>query len=187
MRLRLRPRYQGALGAAVVVAIFVVALVVWTGKGSGDHGPAGLPTGAGAAPLPTIAAAGSGSSPDRSRSAGSRTSGSPVLSLPSTSIRASGVQPPKHAITMRVTSDDVLTGFGYLVSKGLGKPARHGAYHVKSPIIVHTTGRSYGVVAEVIAQAGPHASFITCTLTIDGVVRAHQTTHGAYKFAVCSG
>lgn len=190
MRVRLRRKYRGPLAAVVILGLFAAALIAWVGRdSSAGNKAAGLRPGVSAPSLPSLPTSlATGSAPAPGSPGGSGApSGSPELSLPSTSINADGAEPPKHTITMVITSDDVLTGFGYVVSTGLGKPSKHGEYHVKSPITVHTTGRSYGVVAEVIAQAGAHAGYVTCKLTVDGKLRADQTVHGAYKFAVCSG
>jgi hypothetical protein len=106
-------------------------------------------------------------------------------SLPDSSISANYAGLPRRAVRIEVTSEGEIAAFAYKVANG--DPARYAANWLQSPIVVVNTGRSGGLVAAMIAEVGPTATYVTCTVTVDGVVRSRNTVHGAYKFTACLG
>ena len=107
-----------------------------------------------------------------------------VPALPqSTSINGAGL--PEHAVTMTVTSDASILQLGYRVA--YGKSSKRVAYQVQSPVRVQAVGRGYGLVAVIAAQASPYATYLTCTVTVDGTVRTHRTVRGGFQVVVCYG
>jgi hypothetical protein len=189
-----RARRRGYLAAAAIVAVFLLAIVLWVRQPDSAPLPKGLADPGTSAPSllqPTDGAStGPSSSPSGSVS-GSATAGATsvpdVLSgaLPGSSLVADPNGLPKHSVQIKVTSDGTIAAVGYLVA--YGKPSRYKGQFLKSPFVAVTTGRSNGVVAEVGAQAASDATYVTCTITVDGAVRSTHTNHGAYSFAVCVG
>lgn len=107
-----------------------------------------------------------------------------VPELPqSTSIYGASV--PRHSVVLTVRSDSAILQVGYQVSGG--NPSRYRASNVRSPMRVMTEGRGYGLMAALGAQASPDATFITCTVAVDGRVTATRTVHGGWSVAVCVG
>jgi hypothetical protein len=189
-RLRLTRTHRMVIVACVLIAAFAGALAWWSGGQPARHHVSGLNLGG---PSSSLGAPGatdpsgsaSGSSTPSSPPGGS---GLPDLlnrSFPADSSNADPGGLPRRSVRIVVTSDNVIGGLGYLIAHG--DPPRYQGKFLKSPVTVTTTGRSATLVAFVAAQASPGSTFITCELTVDGVLKARHTVHGAYKITTCLG
>lgn len=172
---------RAALVVGVIAVCYVIALIAWVARPSVDGNEP-------AARGPTTGGAPASMSPS-----GPRASAHPPLSIPGSLdqvfppsvLKADPSGLPKRSVRIEVTSDAEIARVGYLIAHG--EPSSYKAYWVKSPFIAVTTGRSGSVVAFVAAQAGPTASYITCTLIVDGVMTSQRTAHGAYQMTTCLG
>lgn len=183
-RWRVSRRLRVVIIACLLAAGYIVALVTWAGRSPANRDFAAPPPGAAQSGAPSPAAgthpsAGASSTPPESLN---RLLGT---ALPGTSMTADPGGLPVRSVTMRVTSDTVIAGVGYVVAHG--DPPRYEAHWLKSPFTVSTTGRSASLVAFLAAQAAPNATYITCTLIIDGVVKSQRTVRGGYKVTACIG
>lgn len=186
---RFARKHKIALLACLLVAVYAVVLVTWVGNQPATPKVAGLPP-AGANPIVSPPAASNAPSVSPSGRSSGAAPGNGITSrlsqgLPKSVLDADPNGLPRRRVQIRVTSDGTIAGLGYIVAHG--HPARYNGYWLKSPVYVSTVGRSGTLVAFVVAQAGPDASYVTCTLTVDGVVRSQHTAHGAYQSAACIG
>jgi hypothetical protein len=192
MARRLTGTRRRALIGAVVAVIFLAALVGWA-SGPGTGRPKLSPQGERAlgvpALTPTAPATSSSASPGSRRS--SRPPGAAATSealdlpaLPESTRLNEGAEPPR-SVTMSVTSDAAILRLGYLVRGG--RPDRYETTNAASPAIITTVGHGYGPVAEVGAQASPYATYLTCTISVDGRVTSRHTVHGPWRVLVCVG
>ncbi|HEV7206711.1 MAG TPA: hypothetical protein VGN18_19055 [Jatrophihabitans sp.] len=182
-----RRRYKPVL-AGLVVVLFVLLLAHYVN--GPDAASISLPAQSGPAlpngfPHPPA-------SPSRASSAGATPAARPGASLAaqlvpdlpqSTSLDAAGA--PARAVTMVVRSDAAIVQMGYIVRGG--DPDRYAKRNVQSPAIIHTVAHGYGVVAEIGAQASPYATYVTCTLMVDGRVQSSHTSKGPWAVTVCVG
>jgi hypothetical protein len=167
------------------VIAFAVSLLLWTGNAPTPTAVVII------TPSDTAPVSGLPTAPTQDPSTGSSTGAAsgPLggllgQSFPN-SLSANPGGLPYHSIRIEITSDGEIAAFGYLVA--YGHPSRYVANWLKSPVVVDTSGRSGGIVADVGAQAASNATYVTCTLTIDGAVRSQHTAHGPYSFTVCLG
>ncbi|TAM93141.1 MAG: hypothetical protein EPN43_01175 [Jatrophihabitans sp.] len=184
MRWNRRTRIAAATVAGA--ALFVLALLLWTGGSTPIHGLAG-PGSAPAAP----GTDGATSTPSSRATPGATRSAAPNLAalldqpLPGTSLHADPGGLPRLTVRMLVTSDAEIAALGYKVAHG--DPASYEATWLSAPFEVTTIGRSTGLVAELLTESGPGATYITCTIWVDGVQRTQNTAHGPYAFTACLG
>jgi Tfp pilus assembly protein PilW len=194
--LRIRRSYRMALLACALVAAFVLSLMAWVGHApaTGDGGGAGAP--AVALPTPSAPAATTSrpaaTSTARPSSPAAALTGAPPASdllgkVPSlgssTDARNGGV--PSRRVKLVVSSDALIAALGYKIAKG--RPAEFSKQWLESPVTVTTVGYSRGLVAAALAESGPNATYVTCTLYVDGILRSQHTVHGQYKFTACLG
>jgi hypothetical protein len=190
-RRRLRRRLRSAVRKKrvfVVLAIlvgFVVALAAWS---SGPPLRYSRPPSVHAAGPDRISSAGHRSAdPTASGSAAPGAPGGLTGLLPDLQVNTA-VSPatlPKRNIVMTATSDGPILRMGYVVA--YGHPARGSATNMASPVRITAVGRSYSRVAAFGVQASPVATYLTCTVTVDGRVTARKTVHGPYAVALCVG
>lgn len=179
---------------AVCVA-FVAALVTWT-KSADTSDPsvdlgAATSNSTSSAPAVTVTPATGTADAARARStpsAGAPTgssAGTPTLpDLPqSTDVNVNLL--PQHAVVITIVSDEPIAFVGYRVANG--RPGKKAISWPQSPVRIHTVGRGTGTMAAVIAQAGPYATALTCSVSVDGKVRSTQTVTAAYRVVYCSG
>lgn len=167
--------------------MFLAALVVWS-SGTDPANPHLSPQGRQALALPTGSAPAPETPASSPTSSGSKKSAKGPLSLlpplpESTALNAAG--PPARSVRMTVESDAAIVQMGYLV-KG-GHPAKYLDKNVASPAVITTGAHGYGLVAEIGAQASPYATYITCSVTVDGQLHSRHTVHGGWAVAVCIG
>lgn len=184
--------WRRVLTAAGIVVGFALALVFWAGRPS--HAPAAvgfphsIPTSGhfgGALPTPSSAPAVGVASPTVSASDGRALAHSPKPSLPNSPDADPGGLPVR-SIRISVTSDGEIAAVGYVVADG-NKRRRYSAADIKTPFVVQATGRSTGLVVEVLAESASNASYITCTLSVDGTQRSHRTVRRPKVFTACLG
>jgi hypothetical protein len=185
LRTALRERKKPLILGAVVIA-FAAALIAWT-HASSQRDP-NLPDLAVSAP-PSRSASAPKSAKAPPSGASRRTEGSGrgtgmLAGLPQfTDAALAGA--PQHSVLLTVTSDQAILRLAYAV-KG-PREDMHRAVNVKSPYRVLTVGRGYGAMAALGAQAGPAATYLTCTITVDGRQRSTRTVRGGWRVAVCLG
>lgn len=187
---RLR-RHAWALGIAVVLVAFVLALVLWampTGKATDISGISLRPTGSA-----TTSPGGSGSaarSPGAPSSTTRLATGSndpfPELLLPRTGSRtdingASDV----HRVVLTAASDEPILELRYRVTGGHPKDVHR--TEVRSPVRVVTVAHGNGLVAEIGVRAGETATRVSCSISVDGKLRQSHTAKGPFAVAVCIG
>lgn len=179
-------RAHGRLVAAIVVsAAYLAALVAWTSGPKLPYVPpaatrvnerpaTGVPSGVPA----------SGASTAAPGDARSTVPSSIVPNLP-TSATLNGAGAPARSVIITVTSDAPILRLGYIVAN---VPAtKHYAEQVASPVRLELVAHSYGLVAAVAAQAAPTATYVTCTISVDGDVRVTRTLKGPWRVDVCTG
>jgi hypothetical protein len=170
---------------AVLVA-FVAALTAWS-AGPTDNGPhVSLPHGTQSVGAPSSAPSTlPATRPSGKAAKGGKTS---LLNLLPNLPQYSNVDPaslPARSVLMTATSDRPILRMGYEVL--YGHPDRSSAVDIASPMSITTVGRGYGLVAAFAVQASPIATYITCTVTVDGHLHASHTVHGGFSVAVCVG
>jgi hypothetical protein len=190
--LRISRRRLRLLAVAAVLAVFSAVLVGWV-SGPKAKAPKLSPGGQRALAIGSPDPASSSPSPSGSTSArgakaakgAKRSSAGDLLpALPqSTDVSAAGQ--PARAVRMTLRSDAAIVQMGYLVRGG--HPAKYLEKNVGSPAVITTTAYGYGLVAEIGAQASPYATYLTCTVTVDGHLHSQHTVKGAWAVAVCIG
>jgi hypothetical protein len=190
----LRPlttRRRRLLVGAAVLAVFATALVGWV-SGPGYRAPKLSPQAQRALANPPVGAPSPSASPSSSAKTTPATPGKarasgPLALLPdlpqSTSVN--GADAPLRSVKMTLQSDAAIVQMGYLVRGG--KPDRYSDKNVRSPAVITTLARGYGLVAEIGGQASPYATYITCSVTVDGQLHSRHTVRGAWAVAVCMG
>ena len=182
---RLTSRRKRVLAWFAVLIAFVAALAAWsTGTDSGHHIPHlarpsdSLSTSA----VPTVLPS------KRPTGTPSPGTGQNLLNLLPNLPQSKNVNPaslPARSVVMTITSDRPILRFGYKVL--YGHPDTGSATGVSSPMQIETVGRGYGLVAAIGAQATPIATYITCTVTVDGHLHSQHTVRGGYSVVVCLG
>lgn len=94
--------------------------------------------------------------------------------------------PPTHTLVMTVTSAAAIPAVGYLVPTSADHSYGQ-AKHLSTRWSVRTKVTGGPNYALVFIQAAAAGVPITCTVTVDGVVRDHRTTQGPYGRQVCVG
>jgi hypothetical protein len=175
------------LVVAAVLAGFAGALATYV-SGPDTKAPQLSAGGQRALAVPTFVPESSAPAPTGRPSPSARSAaGRGALDLPPLpeSTAVDGAGPPARSVTMRIDSDAAVLKMGYLV-KG-GSPAKSLDKNVRPPAVITTVARGYGLVAEIGAQASPYATYLTCTVTVDGQVHSKHTVHGGWAVAVCVG
>lgn len=93
---------------------------------------------------------------------------------------------PKHAITLRVTSEVPIGTIGYVMPTSL----RNSSGTIKNAGTSWSLSSTvYGSpdYAQIFVQAGARGFPITCTITVDGKVTERRSTEGPYGQMVCQG
>ena len=191
-RFRLTRKRKRALAWVGVLVAFTVVLTAWSAgpTDSGHHANVTLPTASGTVPVasaaaPTLLPA------TRPSSTETATGGAPgglrtlVPNLPGSSRDINPADLPARTVVITVTSDRPILRMGYRVL--YGHPDSGSAINVASPMRITTVGRGYGLVAAIGAQATPIATYITCTVTVDGNLHSQHTVHGGYSVVACLG
>lgn len=184
-----RNRKRALIWIGVLVA-FVAVLTAWSaGPTGGDHSKVALPatssTAPGGSPAPTLLP------PTRVNSSTTGKPGAPsnilslVPNLPGSSRNVNPASLPARSVVITVTSDRPILRMGYRVL--YGHPDEGSAINIASPMQITTVGRGYGLVAAIGAQSTPIASYITCTITVDGHLHSSHTVRGGYSVVVCLG
>ena len=185
-RLAIFRRHKGATVAVVALTVLAALLVVWvvtSPKRDTDFaGPAPVDelSSTPPAPLPSL-------SPSPSATAATPGALGGPLQMPKLPV-SSKLDPaglPKHAVRIVVTSDSPIRRFGWQVA--YGPSSETFASFVKSPAIIEAVGKGYGAQAVAAAQAGPFATYISCSITVDGKQRVKQTVKGPWEVVVCVG
>jgi hypothetical protein len=187
----LASRRRALLVLGAVLTVFAVVLVAYVSGPDTDE-PELSAGGRQALALPAAPAGSSAPAPSPgsgavSGAASRAARGDGSLHLPPLprSSALNGAGPPARSVTMRIESDAAILKMGYLV-KG-GHPDKYLDKNVRPPAVVTTVARGYGLVAEIGAQASPYATYLTCTVTVDGQVHSRHTVHGGWAVAVCVG
>lgn len=186
-----RRRLNRYIPGVVAAVVFVVILAAWTLSGrtakddihvnkpnastSGPAGATGSSTGSSGS-----ARAGSGST-----SPGTDAGGFPT-NLPLNGTNVVDVHGgAQHQVTIRATSDSSILRLLFYIRGGHPSSGRYTG--VTSPVEVSTVGRegSSGPIAEVWMQSSLYAHTVTCSITVDGTVRATQTAKGPHNVAIC--
>lgn len=192
MRLRFPRRWrrqQATTATAVaVLTAFVVVLVIWVGReptSSGD-GIGALPTDT---PLATLSESlyPATASPTPGGTGSSVATGNGLPGLPPLPNLSSGndvaQEEGRHQVTIRATSDTTILTFRYGIRDG--QPPT-GTYHgIRSPVTINSPARGNGVLAVVQVQASLYATVVACSVSIDGVLRSHNSAKGPHAVAVC--
>ncbi|HJQ41650.1 MAG TPA: hypothetical protein VJ831_01075 [Jatrophihabitantaceae bacterium] len=185
-RFQLTRRRKRALGWLAVLLAFVAALTAWsTGPTDGPHvnvpkaGDLGItaPTSQAPSTLPAT----------RPSKTGKPGPGDLFKLLPNLP-QNRNVNPadlPARSVVMTATSDRPILRMGYEVL--YGHPDRSSAINIASPMSVTTVGRGYGLVAAFAVQASPIATYVTCTVTVDGHLHSSHRVRGGYSVVVCVG
>ena len=177
--------------AAVLAAVALVVVLLLAGLGGGDSdGARATPT---ATPSPTPSAVDGVDAETDEASTGMGTGGSPDGATSSFGGGPGGLagegaslSTTTRRLTMSATSDEPIFVLGYQAPTS--NDAAYG--RVESP------GRSwsrsttvYGPpdYAQIFLQAGPRATTITCTVTVDGRVTDRRTATGPYAQLFCQG
>lgn len=173
---------------AVLVCIVLIALFIRAYQDTGPHGSH-------AAPRNTLGTGADASGPPALPSPGA--SGYPGLpgfgTLPPYTITPAEpggfvfASVPEHTLVITVTSTEPVPGVGYLIPTSQD----HSYGIVKNPGVTHWTlttkviGKPY--YAAVFIQADARGTPLTCTISVDGVMRDRQTTSGGHGRKVCVG
>jgi len=175
------------LVSGVGLALFVLVLVLWVGSA-----PARPSIDAGAAPPSSTGGVGTQAPSSTAPSSGSTSPSGPgsLNDLLKNNPLAAANTPdagglPTYDVQIVVTSDARIARFGYYVV--YGNPTQYSANWLNTPLVINTQGRSAGLVAFAAAQAAPDATYITCTLKVNGVVKSTRTVHGGYRVTACIG
>jgi hypothetical protein len=185
--LRLTNRRKRALAWLAVLVAFVAALAAWS-SGTGGHDlkvpivaqpTDGLTTPPAPSTLPAALPSGRATKP-----------GGPgnLLNLLPNLPESRDVNPadlPARSIVITASSDRPILRMGYRVL--YGHPATGSSTNIASPMQITTVGRGYGLVAAVGVQATPIATYVTCTVTVDGHLHSKHTVYGGYSVVVCLG
>jgi hypothetical protein len=187
-RFALTRRRKRALTWLAVLVAFVAALAAWS-TGPTDKGPH--------VSLPSPSASASTPAPADTTLPATRPSGKAgkkalgpgnLLNLLPNLPQDKNINPaslPARSVVMTATSDRPILRMGYEVL--YGHPDRSSAVNIASPMSITTIGRGYGLVAAFAVQASPIATYITCTVTVDGHLHASHTVRGGFSVAVCVG
>ena len=185
-----RNRKRALIWLGVLVA-FVAVLTAWSAGPTGsDHPKVAIPNASSPGPgasagEPTLLP------PTRANSSATGKAGAPgnllslVPNLPGSSRNVNPASLPARSVVFTLTSDRPILRMGYRVLHG--HPDHGSAINVASPMQITTVGRGYGLVAAIGAQSTPIASYITCTVTVDGHLHSSHTVHGGYSVVVCLG
>lgn len=188
--IRMTKRRRAVLIGAAIVIAYAVGLALWAGNPVGGGTPDRLPAAAGApasvTPPVGFPSAAPSSAPSTSAASGSTAGGllGKLKSFPNSMDAQAGVLPVR-SVRIVIESDNVIAAMAYKVAHG--KPASYSAQWLKAPVTITTSGRSGGLVTEVLAEAGPTATYVTCKVYVDGVLRSRNTAHGRYQFTACIG
>jgi hypothetical protein len=191
MHLTARRIRRGLLFAAVVVLVVLIAVFVRAYRGAAP--PAGTDKALGAPTtrpaLPSVTP-GPGSS-TRTTDAGLGGGLQIPHTLPPYTITPAEnpgfvIAPiPKHRLVMTVTSAQTLPRLGYIVptspDHSYGNVAVPGG--TRWTLRTTVTGKPY--YAALFVQAGASGTPVTCTISLDGVVKDTKTTTGPYGRQVC--
>jgi len=187
---RISSRRLRLLGIAAVLVAFSGMLVAWVSGpdsstpklSAGGQRALAIGSPAPASPSPTPSTTRPGRKAVKGAQQGN--AGNLLPALPeSTAVNRAGQ--PARSVRMTLTSDAAIVQMGYLVRGG--HPSKYLDKNVGSPVVVNTTAYGYGLVAEIGAQASPYATYLTCTVTVDGRVNSRHTVKGAWAVAVCMG
>jgi hypothetical protein len=190
----LRSRSKGkriALAATVAVLVLCVGLFVKAYR-SAAPGTDGPPVAGGAqdtqsvigpapsaSPTPTAGANAARQKPGTVRAPGQRR----TISLAGPA-GFTFKPPPAHHVVLTVTSSQAIGRLGYLVPTS----PDHSSGDIRN-VGTHwsLTTRAYGKpdYAAIFIAASAGGAPTTCTISIDGVVKSRQTTHGIYGRALC--
>lgn len=94
---------------------------------------------------------------------------------------------PEHTLVVTVSASRPIPGVGYLIPTSLD----HAYGKVKNPGVTHWTlttkviGKPY--YAAVFIQADAQGTPLTCTITVDGILKDKKTTSGGHGRTVCVG
>jgi hypothetical protein len=186
-RFKLTQKRKRALAWIAVLIAFVAALAAWS-TGPTDHNAPkiSLPSssqpatpGPAESTLPAVRPSGKSAKPG-----GPSNILNVLPNLPqSTDINPAAL--PARDVVMTATSDRPILRMGYEVL--YGHPDKSSATNIASPMRIETVGRGYGLVVAFGVQASPIATYITCTVTVDGHVHASHTVRGGFSVAVCVG
>lgn len=158
-------RARGAGIALVSIVIFIVVLVVWVGKQ-----PPGFDSVASASGTPSVP---------------QPASGAPVALPRLTDSPDISDEQGRHQVTIEASSDATILALRFGIRGG--SPSTAAYTNVPSPLHVISPARGNGVLAVVQVQASLSARQVTCSITVDGVVRSEDTATGPHSVAVCVG
>ena len=182
-----RPRkLRQWLAVLGVATAFIAVFVLWTGPSPNAPAAQGLNSVTASPGASTLQAAEpTPSTSDRSGEPSTAAGPGAFPALPTFGLVANTAGLPKLTVQITVTSDSVIAFFGYVIRGG--QPPSHTASDLQSPVVLTATGYSDGIVTRVLAEASPVASFVTCTVRVNGVLKYTSTGHGGYSFAACQG
>lgn len=183
-------RRRGLIGALFVVCLFVLALALYAGKDPESRSP-----GVAGSTGPSLAGSSGLAASPRPANASPSPSGAeglqadlgklPLSPLPGQRSRVNPGEYPPTAVRMLVKSDATILRLGYLL-KG-GHPDKYYRALLDSPVSFQVVAHGPGLVAKIGAQAGPTATEISCTISINGGPPVTHVAKGPYRFVVCLG
>ncbi len=186
-----RKRKRALMWIGVLVA-FTAVLTAWSvgPTDSGNHSHVAIPTASTPVPgasgaAPTLLPATRPSATATSKAGGPGNGLTLVPNLPGSSKDVNPADLPARSVVITVTSDRPILRMGYRVL--YGHPDQGSAVNIASPMRITTVGRGYGLVAAIGAQATPIATYITCTITVDGHLHSQHTVRGGYSVVACLG
>jgi hypothetical protein len=177
--------------AVVVTVLAVLACVALFVKAYQAAGPTGSEAQQGStasadAPTPSPSPAGMSTTPNVDAVMPTRLPKATYTITPAEQPGFTFASPPTHVLVMTVTSAVAIPAVGYLVPTSADH-SYGSAKHLGTRWSVRTKVTGGPNYALVFIQAGAAGVPITCSITVDGVVRDHKTTSGPYGRQVCVG
>lgn len=181
--------------AAAVGAVLLVVVLMLVGLGGGDSESARATPTTTATPTPSTGGGADDETEETSAGTGTgTTTGGPRAGAPSRfgggpsglGGQGASLSTTTHRVTMSATSDAPIFVLGYLVptsnDAAYGRVDEPGRSWSRS-----TTAYGPPDYAQIFLQAGPQATTISCTVTVDGRVTERRTATGPYAQLFCQG
>ncbi len=176
-----------AVMALIVVAVILVVLFVPL-PNAGDHADAGVGPAPTLSPRPEPEFTKAAEGRSREQVVGERPQGSTMTFEGQPGLLGEGASSSTRVrdVRLAVTSDEPVWVLGYLVPTS---PDRSNGTVRKPGASWSMSTKVYGRpdYAQIFAQAGPRATRISCTVTVDGRVTERRTATGPYAQLFCQG
>jgi Mycobacterium membrane protein len=172
------------LQAVAVLTVFTVALLIWAGNLNSGGSLPNVASSKGALPGDGSSLGSDSSAPFNTKAPDPNASKLPGFNI-SISKDINLSPPGPHTVTITVTSDATMTSVKY-ATRSADKSA-HTEKSVAPPMSITVHTNEGGILAAVGAQAGPNATTISCSVSIDGVIRMQHTAKGPFATVICYG